>query len=346
MSLPVSAALSGTSVNLSSEFQYYHALGDSITRGYALASPLTQRYPALASAAISLPLTDNAVSGDQACDLPADQVIGKEAPALAARGMYTLLVSTNDVSVKGAGAYEAVFNACHQAVIAWLALPSEDKVLATDAAVTAAGAAHLEPFWNALTTDAAGASITFPVKTAAAGAVYVWYRITDGSTGAFTYAVDGMQMGASTSGTVPAMATYNGAHAAMALLRVPAVAAGSHSVTFTQTSVGTSGVGVIAVGTLPSAGTGNLPKVYVGTTPKQNSQTNAACARNDAVCQAYIRDIEANVALFAGDGLDVTLFDTRRYELGTNVDMIDEFHPNPLGHREIAQALYDAFAGR
>ncbi len=265
-------------------------------------------------------------------------------PTLAARALYTLLVSTNDVGFKGAGPYESIFNLCQQATIAWLAVPVEYKVLATDPTVKVTGPAHVESFWNALTTDAGNASITFTVKTAASEPVYVWYRITDGSTGLFTYAVDGTPLGSLATGPSPAMTTIHGIQSSLAFLRIPSVPAGSHTVTFTQTSAEPDGLRIVAVAIPPPSGTLNLPKVLVGTTPKQNSQSDAACAGNDAPCQAYIQDIRSNVAVFASDGLGVSLFDTRKYESGTDADMNDSVHPNPLGHREIALALYQAIS--
>ncbi len=341
----VTSSPGGAASNLSSEFTYYHALGDSITAGYALQSPSTQRYPELVATSISLPLIDNAVSGDQACDVPGDQIVGvSESPSLAARGLYSLLISTNDVDVKGAGAYEQVFNTCHQATIAWLALPSEYKVLATDPSVKSSGQTHLESFWNALTTDAANASLMFSITSVVSGPIYVWYRITDGNLGVVSYAVDGKQIGSLTHGMTPLIATQNKASSSLGFLRINSVAAGSHTVTFTQTSIGSNGFGVVAVGTLPPAVTSGLPRVLVGTTPKQNSQAAAVCTGDDAICQAYIQDIKMNVAIFASDGLGVFLFDTRKHEVGTYVDTTDTIHPNALGHQEINQAVLDAIA--
>ena len=345
MSLPVAAPLGEPPLNLSTEFRYYHALGDSITAGFTLPDPATQSYAALVSSAVSLTLTDDAIAGDQACDLPADQIVQRnELPTLAARGLYTLLVSTNDVSFKGAGPYESIFNLCQQATIAWLAVPAEYKVLATDATVKVTGPAHLEPFWNAVTTDARNASVTFRLKTAGSGPIYVWYRITDGNKGFFSYAVDGTALGSLATGPSPAIDTVHGTESSLAFLRIPAVPAGGHTVTFTQTSTDSDGLGVVAVGTPAPPETPNLPRVLVGTTPKQKSRSNAVCAGNDSECQAYIQDIRLNVAVFASDGLGVSLFDTRKYEIGTDADMTDSVHPNAMGHREIALALYQAMS--
>ena len=247
-----------------------------------------------------------------------------------------MLIGTNDVGIKGIGPYEAVFKVCQQAFIAWLALPAEQKVLATSKAVTTTGSSSLETAnnWNALTTHGAGASITFPFTTSAAGAVYAWYRIRDGSTGTFTYAVDGVELGSGSSATTPAMQTQNGTSDSLGLLRLASVAAGQHSMTFTQSSAGANGVGVVAIG-LPGVATTAtaLPLVLVGTLTKGLQPC--------AFCEIYNQDISGNVAIFAGDGLNVKVFTAGKYMSGTTADMADVVHPNATGHIEVAHAVLD-----
>ena len=65
--------------------------------------------------------------------------------------MYTLLIGTNDVDIKGAGSYETVFILCHQAAISWLAVPAEYKVLANGSGVTTSGTGAINSSnnWNA-----------------------------------------------------------------------------------------------------------------------------------------------------------------------------------------------------
>ncbi len=326
-------------------YSFYSAYGDSITYGFPLSDPATQTYAALVAQANALPLTNRGVNGDQACDVPTDQIFAHgDSPTLTRAALYTLLISTNDVDVKGTGAYEAIFNACQQAAIAWLALPLEYKVLGSSSAVTTTGAVHVETQnnWNALGLDERNATASFSVVLSATGPVYAWYRISDGNAGTFTYALDGVVQGTARTGTSTSIATQNGRDNSMALVRLTGVSAGRHIVTFTQTSDGAYAVGIIAVGVPPRVTAASMPRVLVGTTPRQLSGSNQACGINDAPCQEYIADITTNVRLIAGDGLDVELFDSRKYMTGTSQDLADAVHPNVLGHLEIAQSLEDA----
>lgn len=326
----------------SGSLTYYHSYGDSITYGFELEDRLTQAYPALISAATGIPLTNLAIPAEQSCDVPRLQIFANaDAPVMAKRGLYSLLISTNDVDHYGIGAYETVFNLCHQASIAWLALPSEYKVLATSSMVTTQGPVTFDTSnnWNALVTDAQDASITFAFDRQTDGPVYVWYRIIDGNPGTFEYSLDGSVIGSGTTATTPAMLTWAGTRDSLALLRLPMVTAGPHTLTFTQTSAGVAGFAVTAVGLPPGEPQTDFPRVLVGTTPRQ--EPGSTCSHSDDPCSAYIADITANVNLFAGDSLDVEVFDSRKYTTGTGEDMLDALHPNALGHYEVARSMAD-----
>jgi hypothetical protein len=45
------------------------------------------------------------------------------------------------------------------------------------------------------------------------------------------------------------------------------------------------------------------------------------------------------VALFQGDGLDVRLFDTRKFMLASSTEMNDATHPNVLGQTELSESV-------
>jgi hypothetical protein len=97
----------------------YYAYGDSITAGYLLAVPGTQDYPALVAAKENVPLNNRAFNGEMACDLPTSQISPSgDSPALSPHIASSVLIGTNDVDVKGIGAYEAVFMLFHQATLA------------------------------------------------------------------------------------------------------------------------------------------------------------------------------------------------------------------------------------
>ncbi len=60
---------------------------------------------------------------------------------------------------------------------------------------------------------------------------------------------------------------------------------------------------------------------------------------NDQPCLSYIQDIRNDVALLAADGLDVRLFDTRKFMLATSAEMSNSVHPNALGDQKLADAV-------
>ncbi|NYF78250.1 SGNH/GDSL hydrolase family protein [Granulicella arctica] len=325
----------------------YRAYGDSITAGATLADPATQAYPALVAQDENLTLANNAISGDQACDVPTRQIFANaDSPSLVAPPKYSLLIGTNDVDRKGTGDYEAIYILCHQAAIAWLALPVEYKVLANSTGVTTTGSGAIDTtnHWNAWTTGALGSSISFTITTSSIGPIYAWPRIDDTNPGTYTYSLDGVVLGTGNTQTTPRIATGNGTTNSLGLLRLPAVAIGKHVVTFTQTSAGSNGMSIVGIGAPRKVETSTLPTVLVGTIPFQlHGPHGDACSLSDAPCLKYIQDIQADVDLFSGDGLDVRLFDTRQYMFGTSSEMNDPLHPNAKGQIELSHAVEAVF---
>ena len=316
-------------------YSLYHAYGDSITAGYGLSDPGLV-YASLAAAYNSVALSDNAISGDESCDVTTRQIFpDADSPALTSNGLYSLLIGTNDADIRGPGAGELTFNLCDQADLSWLATPLEYKVLATSSAVVVAGASHVETVdnFNAVTTDGLGASVTFPFTRTFAAAVYLWYRIDDSNTGTFTCSVDGTPFAMLQVAPVTAIRTQNGTRTSVAVLRMPLVAAGAHALSCTQTSAGPNGMGLIAIGGPPPAGTLKRPRLLAGLLPLQLN------TGREAILAAYDADIRSNVALFAGDGLDIELFDAAAYMTGTTSDLSDALHPNALGNQEIFKAF-------
>jgi|GEM_PF-1322331 len=325
----------------------YHAYGDSITAGSSLLDPGHQAYPALVATDRSLTLVNSAIPGDQACDVPTRQIFAHaDSPSLTTPPLYSLLIGTNDVDIKGTGAYETIFNLCQQASIAWLAVPSDFKVLANSSSVTSKGGGSLDAsnHWNAWVTAAQGSSVSFAITTTQAGPIYAWPRIDDNNAGTYSYALDGVVLGTGVTQTTPRIATANGTTNSLGFLRIPNVSAGAHIVTFTQTSSAANGLSIVGIGAPQSATQGNLPTMLVGTVPfQQHDGGGGACTSTDAPCLQYIRDMLANVAVFTGDGLDVRIFDTRKYMFGTASEMNDSLHPNVLGHIELSHSVEAVF---
>lgn len=333
------AVLASLSNPAATSVAQYRAYGDSITFGATL-SGSEKPYPAFVAEYEAVTYADNAISNDEACDVAPRQIFpNKDFPSLATHPTYSLLIGTNDVDAKGIGAYEAVFKLCHQAAISWLAVPAEYKVLATSSEVstTGVGAIDRSDNWDAWTTGEKGAAVSFAIVTNQTGPIYVWPRIMDGNPGTYSYSIDGHLIGSASTQTTPSIATRNGSSGSLGFLRLPPVPAGAHAVTFTQTSAGPNGVSVVAIGA-PTRRAGDvLPTVLVGTIPYQ--QFGSTCDSSDGPCQEYIRDIESDVDLLSTDGINVRLFDTRKYMFGTPLEMNDSAHPNEFGQFEISHSV-------
>ena len=320
----------------------YRAYGDSITAGATL-SESERPYPAFVAEDEAVTYADNAISSDQACDVPTRQIFpNQDFPTLASHPMYTLLIGTNDAK-QGIGPYEAVFMLCHQAVISWLAIPAEYKVVASGSGVTTTGAGAIDSSnnWNAWTTGGLGSTVSFTITTNQFGPIYAWPRIIDGNPGTYTYALDGVVVGSSSTQTTPSMATINGSSNSLGFLRLPPVPAGTHVVTFTQTSPGANGISVVGIGSPTRRAADQFPIVLVGTIPFQ--KPGSPCNSPDGPCQKYIQDIEADVNIFSTDGLNVRIFDTRKFMLGTPGEMNDTVHPNEFGQFELSHSVEAAW---
>ncbi|WP_424165193.1 hypothetical protein [Terracidiphilus sp.] len=325
----------------------YLALGDFITDGVMLSNPLQQAYPALVSHEKNAPMTNLAIAGDQACDVSARQIFPNSiSPTMAYHSTYSMLIGVNDVDNQGQGAYEQVFIQCHQAALAWLALPAEGKVLAGAAGFVADGPGQIDTTngWNAWTTQGQGSTVSFTVTLATGGPIYAWPLIDDASTATYGYVLDGVETGTSAVQTTPQIATKNGTTRSLGFLRWPWVQAGSHTITFIQTSAGTVGVSVVGIGAPSALPAGQLPTVLAGTVPYQlHTGQNVGCQSTDAPCLAYNSDILADINMFAGDGLNVLLFDTRQYLQATSAEMSDAIHPNAAGQEKLSEAVQAAW---
>lgn len=333
-----SAVLAALPSSVATSVAQYRAYGDSITFGATLSSS-ERPYPTFVAEYESVTYADNAISSDEACDVPTRQIFpNKDSPTLATHPVYTVLIGTND-AYKGTGAYEAVFMRCHQATISWLAVPAEYKVLATGSGVTTTGVGAIDTSnnWNAWTTGGLGSTVSFTITTNQLGPIYAWPRIIDGNPGTYTYAVDGVVVGSSSTATTPSIATINGSSNSLGFLRLPPVPAGTHVVTFTQTSPGGNGISVVGIGTPTRRPADQLPTVLVGTIPFQ--QSGSPCNSSNGSCQKYIQDIEADVNIFSTDGLNVRLFDTRKFMFGSPSEMNDLVHPNEIGQFELSHSV-------
>jgi YVTN family beta-propeller protein len=305
----------------------YNAYGDSITYGSGASSTAT-RYASRIAADIPATLTDRGVGGAQACDA-AQVIMSNDNPPATQAPLQTLEIGTNDGFRKGTGAYEPVYQACHQASLAWLAIPASQK--------TAAQSCTQTGIWSPDTTYIPGiaAKSSTPGSTLSCGVtsyggpIYLWYRVTDGNAGAFQYSLDGGALSQPVNTfSNPAIATWNGGVDGVFLIRMAGVAAGSHKV---QVTVNSSLVSILAVGSLNPVAQAGAPQVFAGGVIRYQYDASPA------VSAAYDADAQADVTLLSGDGLPVYFVPVRNF-VNANSDMYDGFHPNDTGHLHLRDA--------
>ncbi len=334
----------------------YVAEGDSITYGYLT----SEAYPYYIQTDSRATLTDRGTSGYFACDLAQYETMPNDLTTVDGNGIYSLMIGTNDANNHTTtDGYSTTFNACHQAALAWIAVANKwaaNGVNCTDSPSTGAWAP-----WSGLNTptligeytNTLNATKTCSVTTTG-GPIYAWYWMQNPNPGAGTYSVDGGTPVAFTTAPAVAISSLStSVHYGWALIRVP-VAAGTHTLVFKNTTSG-SGIVIAAIGTpLPTA-TYQQPHLFVGGVPKQ--QGNA----NSAVTAYFDSLVQANVALLAGDGLDITYVPIRNYlctslatvggvanqcvnnqgvaDMNTLTADTAGLHPNTQGHIDLKQAF-------
>jgi lysophospholipase L1-like esterase len=316
----------------------YTAFGDSITFGAALDAPLTQAYAYLLAARLSVKVQDYALSGDQACDIFPHAIYPQAVGyAATAAPLYSITIGTNDADHYGAGAYEAVYNHCHQAALAWLGTSRGDKLLPGDPAITASGGCSPAPDPQnlggiACVADTPG-TITASAFRTTGRPIYVWYILSGNASvnTTFTVSIDGASpLTVSARPQVP-IATYNGTTQSVSVLRIPA-GAGDHSVVILTAG----GVAIQGIGTNRG---GAIPQLVVGDIPQQlQHDSNASVSAQ----LRYSADIQANLAQALADGMDVRFAPSRVTMWGTRAEMYDQVHPNAFGHQHLTTAYLAA----
>lgn len=316
----------------------YHSFGDSITYGYS-ADPLTLGYAYLISNDLGTNFTDYAVAFSTSCDVVEQQIFPNENPGNAQNSIYTMMDGIND-AVNGTGNPEIDFNLCHQASITWLTIPSTSKVFGQARTSVTGSWANGSEYGGAIgiNSHTNGSTATFNITTYG-NPIYIWYRKHNSDGGTFTYTLDGGSA-SSTFNTVPA-ASYgsvvnNGF--GVALIRIPNVTAGSHTLVFTVTSStsASNNVYLESVGTPAQYPYLAQPTLFVGgITPYPGTISAPTLA-------AYNADVVNNVSTLSNDGLNAHYVNVNNY-FNSSTDLSANYapgpHPNNLGH----QHLRDAF---
>ena len=333
--------------------------GDSITAGYeanGVSGGTGTSYAALVSTDAKTTLVNHAVGGYFACDEAELEAIPGDLSTIDANSLYTLMIGTNDANNHTTSdGYSTTFNLCHQAAMAWIAASNKFAANGTNCTDTGTwsawpGAGDGTPQLIGEYTTQSGATKSCPITTTG-GPIYAWYWMQSPNSGAGTYSVDGGTAVAFTTAPAVTISAKGSSKYGWGLIRVP-VAAGSHTILFTNTTSG-SGIVLSAIGTTSPAPMYQQPHLFVAGVIKQDGDTNSA------VTAYYDSLVKANVSLLAGDGLNITYVPVRNYvctvvtgghcysNYATPVQDINSFgsdilHPNAQGHLELKRAFEDA----
>lgn len=324
----------------------YQALGDSITAGFTLLNPVS-RYPDLLAAAWNFgPSSYNiAVSSAVTCDVLTTHILPNHlGPTQDAAPLSSLMIGTNDMDNFGVPRGEPNFSTCHQAALAWLAIPREYKVLPGDPGATILSGpwqlppAKFDSTYGTLYNSSGAGAAQFSV-TSNGGPLYLWYLLGDHITGAFTVSLDGIPTGTTyTTNPVDSIGSKNNPDSTgFAFLRFP-VAAGPHTL---RVDIAAGTVGILAAATPPSPDAASVhPTVLATDVPNQNLSQAAA---NPASIQQFSAVALADIALLVKDGLDIRTIPTHTFLGSSALEFTDFVHPNLLGHRHLADAFQDAY---
>lgn len=248
----------------------------------------------------------------------------------------TILLGAND-AVLGVGTPGELtfYENCLLANAAWAAIPTANKVYAANAMASGSWSAYTlsisgNPWINAglaVQSSNVGDSLTFPITVGSSGTVWIFVNNfpTSGTSGSFTWAVDG---GSAT--TIAVDSNIGSAGDGVAAYPI-SVSAGSHSIKLQISALSGAPMIFYGLGTNPSSA---ATHVYVGgVLYRLNDQYSSTTATYNSAAQTIATTL-------ASGGLNVTFVPVRNY-VGSTIQYImqDDVHPSPQGQ----QALYTAF---
>ncbi len=328
------------------------AFGDSITVGTGASDPSTTAYVPLLGVSENWAVSNFGHSGDQAADM-ADEVYFCSAPGACVNSIPRL-ITTSTISTVMIGANDEriyyidpgkleIYRHALLAELAWLAIPTAQKVYGQSSSVTVTGT------WTNTVAYGGSLGITSHTNGSTATAsvfgrtVYVSTIVQDSTNATFTLSVDGTSYGPYNSFGTSSVATYNGRTYSPWLIRIPGLPNTMHSVIMTVTSP----TGVTNVYLDWMAGSGWNPQaigpyVFVANVTRQTAAGYNAHGGSDLSVSEYCDAVSSQVQQLASDGLNVVLADANSYVNPATDISSDGIHPNDSGHGHIRDALVSA----
>lgn len=305
----------------------YHSYGDSITAGAGVANQ--DRYATLLAYDFGLAHANFAVSGQTSCQMADTQVFKPQSIEFPA--LQTVMIGTNDSNIEGLGAYEAVYLRCLKASLTWLAMPVENKVLATSC--------EAEGEWTsvpgmptALQSTQFGSRLTCNFKTDNAPA-YFWFAAGDDLNSAFLFqANDKSPLLVKTKSPVKIKTRDGRGLRGQVAFRYSGLPSGSQKFTFTVQSKTSSPVIIYGVGSLK----GHQPsRLFVGGIPFQlNNQKAEASAKYNSTVKNLVSELRT-------EGFGLQFVDVRKHIGSSSQHMGDGLHPNKEGNLRLRDAFFE-----
>lgn len=252
--------------------------------------------------------------------------------------LYLILPSTGDPQYgNGSVPHEGDVNACYQAAVSWLSVPSQYRVVAQNASCVKSGSWTNDSSFGGtigVTTHTHGDTLTCTTTTYG-GPIYAWMRMHNSDGGTFTYAVDGGTPVALT--TAPNVSPLGGVGTfGEKLIRVPSLSAGAHTIVFTVTSTtnASNNVYILGVGTPANlAYQGGGPTVFAAGQPYRLNNTYSTYG--DAINTLF----KQSISLFQTDGLNANFTDVRKYVGFTSNDLTNDTYLSAQGELNVATAF-------
>ncbi len=300
--------------------------GDSITHGYGLPDDaMAVSWPGVISAVEQRPAENHSTNNWMAADI-ADAVYAADN-----RGVSYVMIGTNDQRIYGYnGAKANNWQRIVGAELAWLTLETEPA--------RTSRAWSFEGDWTRTLAYGVGMTSMQPGASATAefegDTLLLGYIMTDHGRGAFSVTIDGVDYGpvASYGQSGTALETAKGRRYAPALLRVPGLGKGPHTVRLTVQK-GPVFVDWVAAGPRAHA------RVLVSRVQRMTPAAYARYGGSDEAVDLLNARLDELVGWLREYGADLEIFDPA---LTASHLLPDGVHPNQPGHWRIACAALDA----